>query len=115
MAGRFEGLNDPEWKLLEPLIEKQGKRGRGMPRVEARRSLNTILYILFTGSRWCDLPSGPQWAHRSSAHRALQRWSSEGKFFAIMQKLLSIAELSNLIDWSAGAVDGSFSPRKRWR
>lgn len=114
MAGRFEGLNDPEWELFEPTLgQKSKKRGRGMPRVDARRSLNSILYILFTGSRWCDLPTGAQWAHRSSAHRALQRWSSEGVFFAIMQKLLSIADLSKLIDWSAGTVDGSFSPRKR--
>lgn len=112
MAGRFEGLSDPEWGLFEPILDKKGKRGRGMPRVEARKSLNSILYILFTGSRWCDLPTGAQWAHRSSSHRALKRWSSEGVFFAIMQKLLSIADLLNLIDWRSGTVDGSFSPGK---
>jgi transposase len=59
MAGRFEGLSDAEWKLFEDIFPGKEKRGRGRPAVSSRMILNSLLYILITGSRWCDLPRGP--------------------------------------------------------
>ena len=70
MAGRFEGLSDLEWKLFEYLLPKPPeKRGHGMPHVPFLMVLNTQLYVLITGCRWCDIPPGEQWASKSSAHR----------------------------------------------
>ena len=70
MAGRFEGLSDEQWQMLEPLFPEQPKvRGRGQPAKNRRLVLNSILWILITGSRWCDLPEGEQFAKRSTAHR----------------------------------------------
>ena len=55
MAGRFEGLNDLEWKLFEDIFPKKPeKRARGMPHTPFRYVLNSLLYILITGCRWCD-------------------------------------------------------------
>ena len=71
MAGRFEGLNDLEWKLFEDIFpETPKKRGKGMPPVPFRYVLNSLLYILTTGCRWCDLPQGKIWASKSSATNA---------------------------------------------
>ena len=68
MAGRFEGLSDLEWKLFKDVFsERPKKRGRGMPHVPFRYVLNSLLYILITGCRWCDLPRGEIWASKSSA------------------------------------------------
>ncbi len=70
MAGRFEGLSDLEWKLFEDVIaQKAEKRGRGMPHAPCRYILNTLMYVLITGCRWCDVPRGEIWASKSSAHR----------------------------------------------
>jgi transposase len=70
MAGTFEGLSDLEWKLFADLLPPEPpKRGRGMPHAACRQVVNTLLYILITGCRWCDLPRGPQWASKSAAHR----------------------------------------------
>ena len=75
MAGTFEGLTDLEWHLFADLFPPEPvKRGRGMPHTPFRRVVNTLLYVLITGSRWCDIPCGPQWASKSAAHRWLQRW-----------------------------------------
>ena len=38
-----------------------------MPSVPFRYVLNSLLYILITGCRWCDLPRGEIWASKSSA------------------------------------------------
>lgn len=116
MAGRFEGLSDLEWKLFEDLLPQPlEKRGRGMPHVPFRQVLNTQLYVLITGCRWCDIPRGEQWASKSSAHRWLKRWYEEGTLEKLKERILAVAEEKGIIDWKYGAVDGSFSPWKRWR
>jgi transposase len=115
MAGRFEGLSDLEWKLFEDLLpQSPEKRGRGMPHTPFRKVLNTQLYVLITGCRWCDVPRGEQWGSKSSAHRWLKRWYEDGTLEKFKQRILALAEEKGMIDWKYGAVDGSFSPWQRW-
>ena len=116
MAGRFEGLSDLEWKLFEDVMtEKGGKRERGMPHAPFRHVLNTLMYVLITGCRWCDVPKGEIWASKSSAHRWLQRWQIDGTLERLQARILGIASEKGLINWSYGAIDGSFSHwERRW-
>lgn len=93
MAGRFEGLSDLEWKLFEDIFPNMAsKRGRGMPHAPYRYVLNSLLYILITGCRWCDLPRGEKWASKSSSHRWLKRWRSDGTFEHLQARILAIAD-----------------------
>ena len=111
MAGRFEGLTDVEWLLFENLFPEpppQPKGGR--PPISPRFILNTLLFILFSGSRWCDVPVGAIWATRSTAHRHLGLYEQDGTLDRLKARLLGIAHNEGLIAWVAGAVDGSFSP-----
>ena len=120
MAGRFEGLSDLEWKLFEDIFPTEPeKRGKGMPHAPYRYVLNSLLYILITGCRWCDLPRGDIWASKSSSHRWLKRWREDGTFEHLQGRILAIRKASclrlianekGLINWEFGAVDGSFSP-----
>ena len=113
MPGRFEGLSDTQWAVLEKCFPPLPvKRGRGMPPVSRRHALNTILYVAITGCRWCDVPKGKPFASKSSAHRWLKRWQSDGTFEQIKRKLIEMAEGCGKIDWTAACVDGSFSPRQ---
>jgi transposase len=74
MAGKFEGLSDLEWNLFADIFPPEPtKRGRGMPPTPFRKVVNTSLYVLITGCRWCDLPNGAEWASRSAAHRCGSR------------------------------------------
>jgi transposase len=110
MAGRFEGINDSEWELFKDLFPTPSKRRRGMPSAPLRNILNSLLYVLITGCRWCDIPHGKQWASKSATHRWLKRWQSDGTLADIQAKTLGIAEDRGMIQWQYGAVDGSFSP-----
>ncbi len=68
MGGRFEGLSDLEWKLFEDIFPGEPeKRGKGMPHAPYRYILNSLLYILIAGCRWCDLPRGDVWASKSAS------------------------------------------------
>ena len=46
-------LTDFEWKTIQPLLPN---KPRGVPRVDDRRVLNGIFWILRSGSPWADLP-----------------------------------------------------------
>lgn len=113
MAGRFEGVSDEQWEAIRPYFPPQNpaKRGRGKPPTDPRLVLNSILYILITGSRWCDLPIEDAFAPRSTSHRWLQRWQDEGRWEKFKQAMLVMGQLHGQIDWEASSVDGSFSPR----
>ena len=45
------------WAVLEPLLPKQ-KPGPGRNRLDNRKVLNGILYVLKTGCAWADVPQG---------------------------------------------------------
>lgn len=115
MSGRFEGMSDAEWKLFEDIFPEKERKGRGMPTAHPRNVLNSLLFILITGCRWCDLPQGPCWASKSSAHRWLKSWHSDGRLNELKARLLGAAENEGLICWKSGAADGSFSLRQRRR
>jgi transposase len=111
MAGTFEGLTDSEWKLFAELFPPEpAKRGRGMPHTPFRKLVHTLLSVLITGCRWCDLPRGPQGASKSAAQRWLQRWQAAGTLAAMPARILGVAEEHGMIQGPYGAVDGSFSP-----
>jgi transposase len=112
MAGRFDGLSDMEWQLFADIFPPApSRRSRGMPHTPFRKVVNTLLYVLITSCRWCDLPRGPQWASKSAAHR----WQVDGTLVAMQARILGIAEEHGMIQWQYGAVDGSFSPWQRRR
>jgi transposase len=50
---RYE-LTDYEWTAIRPMLPNQP---RGVPRVNDRRVLNGIFWILRSGAPWRDLPA----------------------------------------------------------
>jgi transposase len=51
---RYE-LADYEWTAIEPMLPN---KPRGVPRVNDRRVLNGIFWVLRSGAAWRDLPDG---------------------------------------------------------
>lgn len=47
-------LTDYEWTALKPMLPN---RPRGVPRVNDRRVLNGIFWVLRSGAPWRDLPA----------------------------------------------------------
>ena len=109
MAGKFNGLTDAQWEILEPLTPRDPtKRGRGKSHTPWRKVCNSIFWVTITGSRWIDLPIGEQWASRAAAHRWLGIWEANGTLEKILTSLREIAFLEGLIDWDRMAADGFF-------
>jgi hypothetical protein len=51
---RYE-LTDFEWAAIKPMLPN---KPRGVPRVDDRRVLNGIFWVLGSGAPWRDLPEG---------------------------------------------------------
>ena len=49
---RYE-LSDYEWSVIKPMLPNNP---RGVPRVDDRRVLNGIFWVLLSGAPWRDLP-----------------------------------------------------------
>lgn len=50
---RYE-LSDDEWTVIRPMLPN---KSRGVPRVNDRRVLNGIYWVLRSGAPWRDLPA----------------------------------------------------------
>jgi transposase len=72
---RYE-LSDDEWAAIRPMLPY---KARGVPRVDDRRVLNGIFWVLRSGAPWRDLPNafGPY----TTCYNRFVRWrraASEG-------------------------------------
>src|SRR6266853_4642955 len=79
---RFD-LTDEEWALLEPLMPKRRKSAR----VDDRKIMNAIFYVLRTGMPWRDLPE--RYGPYTTAYNRFNRWSRRGIWKRIFDALAS--------------------------
>jgi len=113
MPGRFNGLTEPQWNVISKFLPSPPiVRGRGKPRADFRKIMNTIFWILITGCRWADTPKGKVWGTRSTSHRWLGIWQADGTWTNLKEGILGIAELAGLILWDRASIDGSFAAGK---
>ena len=79
---RFD-LSDEEWALLEPLLPKSRKSAR----VDDRKIVNAIFYVLRTGMPWHDLPA--RYGPYTTAYNRFNRWSRRGIWKRVFDQLAS--------------------------
>lgn len=78
---RFD-LTDFEWALIQPLLPN---KPRGVPRVDDRRVLNGIFWVLRTGSPWRDLPG--RYGPPTTIYNRFNRWAKAGVWLRIFEEL----------------------------
>jgi transposase len=89
-------LSEAEWRLIEPLLPN---KPRGVPRVDDRRVINGIFYVLRTGSPWRDLPD--RYGPYTTVYNRFNRWAKAGVWLHIFETLAAQSPQSlHLIDSS---------------
>ena len=83
---RFD-LSDAEWALVAPLLPN---KPRGVPRVDDRRVVNGIFWVLRTGSPWRDLPE--RYGPYTTVYNRYNRWAKAGVWLRVFEAL-AILEL----------------------
>jgi len=114
-------LSETEWRLIAPLLPN---KPRGVARVDDRRVVNGIFYVLRTGSPWRDLPE--RYGPYTTVYNRYNRWAKAGVWLQIFETLAARSPQSlQLIDSSiirahqhaAGGKRGSGSRHRpfSWR
>lgn len=114
MAKSIYLLSDVEWARIEPLLPK-GRRGAR--RVDDRRVISGIVYMLRSGARWRDCPTayGPY----TTVYNRFNRWSKQGVWEAIFRVLSQMERPADVasadsthikVHRSAGGAKGGLSP-----
>ena len=105
-------LSDEQWqKIKEQLPAQQKKPQGGRPAAEDRRCFEGILWILWTGAQWSELPR--RYGPKSTVHDRLQRWTGEGTLEKLWRAFLAQLQEREQIRWDECFVDGTFVPAKK--
>ena len=89
-------LSEAEWRLIEPLLPD---KPRGVARVDDRRVINGIFYVLRTGSPWRDLPD--RYGPYTTVYNRFNRWAKSGVWLKFFETLAAKSPQSmQLIDSS---------------
>ncbi len=103
-------VSDELWALVKPLIPP-ARRGRwghpGRKRMDDRRVLTGILFVLRTGIPWEELPQEMGCGSGMTCWRRLDEWQRAGVWERLHHLLLDRLREADRIDWSRAAVDSS--------
>ena len=113
----WKKLTDRQWEKVKaelperkrPWRKKDRKGGR--PPLDDRACFEGILWILWTGSPWSELPR--RYGPSSTIHRRLQKWASDGTLEKIWRAFLAQLEEKEMIRWDECFVDGTFASAKK--
>jgi transposase len=72
-------LSEGEWRLIEPLLPN---KPRGVPRVDDRRVLNGIFWVLRTGAPWRAVPQ--EFGPHTTCYNRFVRWRRAGVWDRIL-------------------------------
>ncbi len=102
-------VEDGLWERIAPLLPVTERRIRypGRKRLEERRVLNGILFVLCTGVPWEFLPQELGYGSGSTCWRRLRDWHQAGMWQALHELLLAQWRAAGQLDFSRAAVDGS--------
>jgi len=104
-------IPDVIWHRIAPLLlppssthRKKKKKKTGRPRMDDRKAMSAIFYVLRTGCQWKALPRSL--GASSTVHDRFQEGRKEGVFKRMWVDGLSVYDENNSIDWKWQAMDG---------
>ncbi|GAA1189933.1 transposase [Kitasatospora gansuensis] len=99
--------------MIEPLLPAWPERSPDPRPVGDRAALQGILFVLYTGIPWQQLPLRLGFGSGQTCWRRLKRWTEAGVFDRVRRILLAELNAAGRIDWTRACVDGSHIRAKR--
>jgi len=93
--------------LSLPSIRKRRRKKTGRPRMDDRKAMSAIFYVLRTGCQWNALPRSL--GASSTVHDRFQEWKKAGVFKRMWIDGLAKYDKTTGIDWKWQAMDGAIT------
>ena len=105
-------FTDEQWKRIKPSMPPRpvGRKG-GRPWVDDRRCLEGVLWIIWTGCPWSELPL--RYGRKSTVHNRLKEWAQSRLFLSLWQVFLEQLDQRHRIHWEECFLDGTFAAAKK--
>ncbi|MFJ4679533.1 IS5 family transposase [Kitasatospora sp. NPDC088783] len=107
MSNKLWIVADGLWARIGLLPPVWPERSPGPRPVDDRLCLQGVLFVLYTGIAWQQLPLELGFGSGQTCWRRLGRWQEAGVFEALHRILLAELNAAGLIDWTRACVDGS--------
>ena len=115
MSERHDAAIDASWRIpdeLWPHIQKvlpkpKPKPKGGRPRLDDRKAMDAIFYVMRTGCQWKALPRS--WGAASTVHDRFQEWQRAGVFEKLWKAALLKYDAETGIEWEWQAMDGAMT------
>ncbi|WP_412544357.1 IS5 family transposase [Longispora sp. K20-0274] len=100
---------DGLWERIEPLLPPEQRRFRfpGRRRLDDRRVLCGILFVLYTAIAWEFLPKELGFGSGMTCWRRLRDWNDAGVWQELHEVLLAELRGADLLDFSRAVIDAS--------
>jgi transposase len=100
---------------LEPLLVDPPRRthNAGRKRYPPRACLEGVLYLLYTGLRYVDLPRELGFPSGETCRRRLHEWIERGVWPQALALLVAELDRRGRLDWSRVVVDASLVDAKK--
>ncbi|GAA2582754.1 IS5 family transposase [Streptomyces tubercidicus] len=110
-------ISDELWAVIEPLLPRHERRYRypGRKRIDDRRTLQGVLFVLYTGIQWEFLPQELGFGSGPTCWRRLAEWQAAGVWDELQRVLLGRLRAADRLDFSRATVDASHVQAKRGR
>ena len=102
-------VSDELWARIEPLLPvvRHDPRHPGRPRLDDRKVLCGILFVLYTAIPWEFLPQELGFGSGMTCWRRLRDWNEAGVWQRLHEVLLAELNAVGELDWSKAVIDGS--------
>ena len=100
---------DELWARIEPLLPVVPRLTDhpGRKRLDDRKVLSGILFVLYTGIPWESLPQELGFDSGMTCWRRLRDWNDAGVWQRLHESLLAELNAAGALDWSRAVIDGS--------
>ena len=106
-------ISDVLWERIEPLLPVRPASKAGPKPLPDRQVLQGIVFVLYTGISWEDLPQELGFGSGMTCWRRLRDWQAAGVFDQLHEVLLAELHAAGQIDWSRAIADSSHVQAKK--
>ena len=105
-------VTNQQWKLIQMhLPPPRPKPKGGRPPADDRKCFEGILWILWTGAPWSELPE--RYGKPSTVHDRLSLWADTGVLLNLWRAFLNQLNERQQVRWNECFIDGTFVTAKK--